>query len=290
MAAAAPDDFARKLDLLLKTLSISRGRLAQEAGMDKSLVGRWVSGAVRPSALNLEKVTAALARRRPGLTLLDWDQPFDAFAETFGGIRNAVAPDQMPALHFPFDVVTPARAEIAKHGDRYTGFYWIWRKSFGRPGRMARLVFRIAPKDGLLEAREAAPGFEYRGWALLMLNRLYVMLTEDGFEGMSYMIANAGRPPKAQILHAAYLGASSDGLLTPKAAPAVLTRVQDLTGNEAEDEAIYQAMKAESGFIDLSQVPDRVRAFLDRDFGPSAFAEGGPDMVTAPPSDVDSLD
>jgi hypothetical protein len=290
MPSAAPDDFARKLDLLLKTLSISRGRLAQEAGLDKSLVGRWVSGAVRPSALNLEKVTAALARRRPGLTMLDWDQPFDAFAETFGGIRNAVPPDQLPALRFPFDVVTPARAEIAKRGGRYTGFYWIWRKSFGRPGRMARLVFRIAPKEGLLEVREGAPGFEHLGWGLLMLNRLYCMLSEDGFEGMSFMITNAGRQPRAQVLHAAYLGASSDGLLTPKAAPAVLTRAADLTGDEAADEARYQAMKAESGFIDPSGVPARVLAFLDRDFGPAAFAMGGPDMVTAPPPDVDSLD
>jgi hypothetical protein len=30
-----------------------------------------------------------------------------------------------------------------------------------------------------------------------------------------------------------------------------------------------------------------VLAFLDRDFGPRAFAEGGADMVTAPPSDMD---
>ena len=78
-------DLASKLDLLLKALSISRGRLAQEAGVDKSLVGRWVAGSVSPSPHNLEKVTAALARRSPGFTMLDWDRPFDAFAAHFGG-------------------------------------------------------------------------------------------------------------------------------------------------------------------------------------------------------------
>jgi len=280
---AAPD-FALKLDLLLKALSISRGRLAQEAGLDKSLVGRWVAGTVSPSSHNLEKVTAALARRSPGFTMLDWDRPFEAFAGHFGGIDAATAtPDA--ALVFAHDVVTAARAETAKRGARYTGFYWLYRRSFGRSGKLSRLAFRIAPRDGLLEVREGAPGFEHLGWGLLMLNRLYCMLSEEGFEGMSFMITNAGRQPKAQVLHATYMGAASDGLLTPKAAPCALVRAGDLTGDAGEDEAIYQQMKADSGLVQPEEMPPQVLAFLERDFGPKAFAEGGAEMVTAPPSE-----
>ena len=280
---AAPD-FARKLDLLLKALSISRGRLAQEAGLDKSLVGRWVAGSVSPASHNLEKVTAALARRSPGFTMLDWDRPFEGFAAHFGGFDPAPAlPDV--ALVFPYDVVTPARAETAKRGARYTGFYWLYRRSFGRPGKLSRLAFRIAPLDGLLEVREGAPGFEHLGWGLLMLNRLYCMLSEQEFEGMSFMITNAGRQPKAQVLHATYMGAASDGLLTPKAAPCALVRAGDLTGDAGEDEAIYQRMKAASGLVQPEDVPRHVLVFLDRDFGPRAFAAGGAEMVTAPPSE-----
>lgn len=277
-------DFARKLDLLLKALSISRGRLAQEAGVDKSLVGRWVAGSVSPASHNLEKVTAALAQRSPGFTMLDWDRPFDAFAANFGGIAPA---EVLPAmgLMFPYDVVTPARAETAKRGARYTGFYWLYRRSFGRPGKLSRLAFRIAPRDGLLEVREGAPGFEHLGWGLLMLNRLYCMLSEQGFESMSFMITNAGRQPKAQVLHATYMGAASDGMLTPKAAPCALVRARDLTGDAAEDEAVYQRMKAEGGLVTPEDIPPDVLAFLDRDFGPRAFAEGGAEMLTAPPSE-----
>jgi transcriptional regulator with XRE-family HTH domain len=280
----AVPDFAAKLDLLMKALSISRGRLAQEAGVDKSLVGRWVAGSVSPSAHNLEKVTAALAQRRPGFTMLDWDRPAEAFAAHFGGIALT---EDLPgvALVFPYDVVTPARSETAKRGDRYTGFYWIYRRSFGRPGKLSRLVFRIAPRDGLLEVREGAPGFEHLGWGLLMLNRLYCMLSEQGFEGMSFMITNAGRQPKAQVLHATYMGAASDGLLTPKAAPCALVRAGDLTGDAGEDEAIYQRMKAESGLVQPEDIPPLVLEFLDRDFGPKAAAMGGAEMVTAPPSE-----
>ncbi len=283
---ALTPDFATKLDHLLKALSISRGRLAQEAGLDKSLVGRWVAGKVRPSALNLEKATAALARRQKGFSILDWDRSLPDFVARFGG---AVVGAQGPGMVFHADVLTHARAEISQRGDRYTGFYWIYRKSFGRPGRQGRLAVCIRPRDGLLEIIEGAPGFEYRGWGLLLANRLYAMFTDDAAEVMAYMIANAALPPKAKVLHAIFLGVSSDGQLTPKSAPAVLLRAGDLTGDPAADAATYLQMKANGGQIDPKDVPPRVRTFLDRDFGATAFAMGGPDMVTAPPTEDDDF-
>lgn len=63
--------FSRKLDLVLKALSLSRGRLAAQLGVDKSLAGRWASGAVTPSAHNLENLTRLVASHRPGFSLLD---------------------------------------------------------------------------------------------------------------------------------------------------------------------------------------------------------------------------
>jgi hypothetical protein len=92
------------------------------------------------------------------------------------------------------------------------------------------------------------------------------------------------------VLHAVFLGVSSDGQLTPKAAPAMLVRAGDLTGDAAQDAATYAAMMAEGGFVDAADVPVAVRAYLERDFGPRAFAEGGADMVTAPPTLTDDLD
>ena len=61
--------FHEKLDLILKALSMSRGRLAAELGVDKSLVGRWVSGVVHPSALNLENLTRLISGRCPVVRL-----------------------------------------------------------------------------------------------------------------------------------------------------------------------------------------------------------------------------
>lgn len=45
---AGADHFDDKHTLVLKALSISRGRLAAEVGADNSVVGRWDSGAVTP--------------------------------------------------------------------------------------------------------------------------------------------------------------------------------------------------------------------------------------------------
>ena len=283
--------FARKLDVVLKALSMSRGRLAQEAGLDKSLVGRWVAGTVSPSAHNLEKVTAAIARRHAGFTMLDWDKPLTALAEKLGGtVEAAPLPSGVlppGTLTFPYDVTGPARVETARRGDEYCGFYWLYRRSLGRPGKWARLAFLIRKKEGLLELREGAPGFEHRGWGLLMLNRLYGMVAEEKFESMSFMITNAGQQPKARVIQAAFLGVSSDGLLTPKAAPMVLVRAADVTEDLAADEVTYAAFKEQGGIVPVEEIPPKVLAFLNREFGPTAFAAGGADVIAATPPEFD---
>lgn len=283
--------FARKLDLVLKALSMSRGRLAQEAGLDKSLVGRWVSGQVIPSAHNMERLTAAIAKRVAGFSLLDWDRPLASLAEKVGGTVDAPA---LPAgalppgtLTFPFDITGPARIETARRGDEYCGFYYNYRSAFGRPGRFARIATLIRPRDGLLEVRKGAVGFEHRGWGLLMLNRLYIMQCEEKFEAMGFMITNAGQQPKARCLSGIILGVSSEGLLMPKAAPFLMMRQGDLTGDDAADLATYEAMKLGAGVVERAEVPEVALAHITRDFGPRAFAEGGSDIITAPFVDLD---
>jgi hypothetical protein len=50
-------NFPAKLDLVMKALSFSRGRLAADLGVDKSVVARWATGAVSPSDHNLAALT-----------------------------------------------------------------------------------------------------------------------------------------------------------------------------------------------------------------------------------------
>lgn len=75
---------AAKLELILKALSITRGRAAAEIGVDKPLMGRWVSGTVHPSARNLERLTVWIAGYHEGFSLLDWDVDIATLAKRFG--------------------------------------------------------------------------------------------------------------------------------------------------------------------------------------------------------------
>lgn len=104
---AAPD-FARKFGLVLKALNLSRGRLAQTVGIDKSVVSRWASGTQVPTDHNLSLLTEAIARYKPEFTRLDWELGDEAFAARLG-IAPAAA--EMPAL--APDLALPDRPSIA---------------------------------------------------------------------------------------------------------------------------------------------------------------------------------
>jgi adenylate cyclase len=77
-------EFAHKLGLVLKACNLSRGRLAQTVGVDKSVVSRWVSGGQAPTDHNLALLTEAVGRHRPGFGRADWDLACAAFAARLG--------------------------------------------------------------------------------------------------------------------------------------------------------------------------------------------------------------
>jgi TolB-like protein len=82
MAAIA--DFAHKFGLVLKACNLSRGRLAQTVGIDKSVVSRWASGVQVPTDHNLTLLTEAVGRHRRGFARADWDLASPAFALRLG--------------------------------------------------------------------------------------------------------------------------------------------------------------------------------------------------------------
>lgn len=59
-------DFAALFRLALLALGLSKTRAAALLSVDKSLVGRWAAGAVRPTQHNLTRITALVAGRSKG--------------------------------------------------------------------------------------------------------------------------------------------------------------------------------------------------------------------------------
>ncbi len=267
--------FASKLDLALKALSMSRARMAADLAVDKSLVGRWASGKVMPSAHNLARLTALIADRRPGFTLLDWDRDIDAFAQALG-----VEPDVRTQA---FDWVPPAIFAEAVQGVGARGWVYegIWRStrpSSDLPGRFLHDHCLIRRGDnGLLSFKTGVEGVSFEGWAMLLQHQLFSIAADRAHGTLLFSIFNGVARQKAQVLDGITLACLRDAGGSPAASSCVLERVADLTGDADEDDRRYEAFIKAQGFplAPEGSVPEAVRAHLTREADPASMGLGG---------------
>lgn len=266
--------FGERLSLALKTVNLSPAALGAAVGVDKSVVSRWLAGKVRPSGHNLTRIAIEIARHRPGFTTLAFDGPDEAFHQAINLAAPLAAPWAAPhaagaaapdtsVLPVPYDLVNTARNEVLRRGDEYFGHYDAYYWSFTQPGRIARLAVMLRPALGLIEMRYGARGFEFRGWALLLQNRLYVQLAEMRHDAMLYMVTNAGQQPQARLISGIILG-PSDGNLMPTASGLVLARAGGISGRPEADDRDFETRADGDPFAGGAEAPGDVRALLDR--------------------------
>ena len=67
------DGFPDKLRLVMEHLNFSRVGLASKLGVDKSVIGRWLSGVNQPTNHNLTRLTDCVRERVAGFTLAHWN-------------------------------------------------------------------------------------------------------------------------------------------------------------------------------------------------------------------------
>jgi adenylate cyclase len=103
-------DFGQKLGVVLKAINLSRSRLAQTVGVDKSVVSRWASGVQAPTDHNLSLLTEAINRHVPGFARVDWELASEAFAARLGlggsssmGGAALALPDRPSIAVLPFE-------------------------------------------------------------------------------------------------------------------------------------------------------------------------------------------
>ena len=87
-AQTISEAFSRKIGLVLKALSTTRGQLASDLGVDKSVVGKWLTGAATPSAYNMSRLSQLIARSSPGFSNLDWERDLDGLTDVLGVSRT----------------------------------------------------------------------------------------------------------------------------------------------------------------------------------------------------------
>lgn len=269
--------FSAKFTLVLKSLSISRARLAADLSVDKSVVGRWATGASRPSDHNLARLTLLVAERLRGFSVLDWDRPVGDFAALFG-VAAAAAPAGLP-----LPLLGLIRDTTALRGRAYEGFFRSTRPFVMQPGRFLHdhSMLRLEA-DGLLSVRIGTAGTFVEGWMLPLHNQLFCIAADVTSGALLYAIFNGVAAVRAQILDGLVLAPSLDPGRTPTAYAMVSERIGDLSDDRAADDARFAELAASDPLAPEGSVPDALRDHLLRDVGPAAHALGGEMLLQLP--------
>jgi hypothetical protein len=281
------ETFARKLELVLKVFSMSRARLAADLGVDKSVVGRWVSGAVQPSAHNLSLLSALIAQRIPGFSTLDWDRTLAAFAEFIGADLDAAAGHAAPPgsalAGLPIVGMDQFLATTSLRGAAYEGFYRTTRPYILAPGRFIHdhAMVRV-DSNGLMRLRIGAGGTIADGWILPAGNQLFAVTVDVISGAVLFGVFYGVASPKADVVDGLVLAPSLDVGRTPAAYPMLLERIEDLSGDLAADDSRFVELAARDPVAPEGSITEAVRQHLCGDFGPAAAALGGDLLLRLP--------
>jgi transcriptional regulator with XRE-family HTH domain len=269
-------DFPTRLRLVMKALSLSRGRLAAELRLDKSVISRWLSGQNAPSGHNLANLTERVAARRPGFTLLDWEADLETLGAKLGVGAAPPSPNAPLDGWLPDDVLREARTMSALRGDAYTGLWRTTRPAISQPGAFTRDVAMIRrAENGFLAFRLGIEDMRYEGWAFLTQTQLFAVGADAGTGMFVFTIFNAVLRHRAEVLDGIALGLQRVGGGSPVATAVLMERVGVLSGDQDVDDAAFEALMLPDPFLSQDEVPAELRARLMPDIGPRALAEGG---------------
>ena len=197
------EPFSAKLSFVLKAFSMTRGRLAADMGVDKSVVGRWITGAVAPSEHNLMLLTEQFARRAPGFTSLSWERNLAELAELIGADAGAVltAVPTLATQGLPLAILDQIRATTALRGAAYQGFFRSTRPFVLQPGRFLHDHGMIRLDDtGLLSLRMGTGGHMAEGWMLPVHNQLFCIAADVTSGALLFGIFNGVATARAEVI------------------------------------------------------------------------------------------
>ena len=278
------DDYPSRLLLALKALSISRGRLASELAVDKSVISRWLSGRQAPTGQNLANLTALVAGHRPGFSLLDWESDLETLSAKLGVASEGANPAWGPlAAWLPVPVLRETKTLTDLRGDAYEGHWRTTRPAIGQPGRFvhdACLIRRA--ENGILTTRIAVEDMRFEGWTFMTQTQLFSVLSEPLTGMFTFSIFNAVLRHRAEVLDGISMGLQRVGGGSPAAMGCLMERVGFLTGDPAADDAAFEAAAQADPLAPEGSIPPEVAARLMPDVSPTALAAGGMAILHMP--------
>jgi hypothetical protein len=278
--------FCEKLRLVLKMLSMSAAELASSLGTDKSAISRWLKGSVRPSAHNLSRLSALVARRVEGFRTLDWERDPEDLAEMFG-----VAPGTIPAIRasrpaqgLPIAIWDQLITAAALRGKAYEGFFRTTRAIPQMPGRFMHGHVMIRRDEiGLLRVTMGTGDtIMIDGWLLPMQGQLYCIAADVTSGTMLFGVFNGVGAARVDVFDGLVLNPGFGVERTPTAMAMICERVGDLSGDrEAEDRRLAELL-TQPPLAAEGSIPEHIERHLVRDFGPEQLALGGDWLLTMP--------
>lgn len=271
-------DFAVLFRLALLALGLSKARAAALLAVDKSLVGRWAAGTVRPTEHNLTRITTLVSDHIEGFSLQDWSREPDDFARLVGIdpvlARSGAASSTVGGV--TLTCVAQAREETERRGAGYEGFWRTTRPSVVMEGRLFHDYGMIRRgQSGLLEVTMGGAGLAFNGWALPLEGNLFMMLDSAvGFTPL-FLLFRGVALPKVTQLDGLLLLATLDATRTPAALPILAECIGDLSGDVEADMAQCREMSQQDPFQDEADIDPGIRDYLLRDVGPQAARAGG---------------
>lgn len=273
--------FADQLTATLKALALSRGRLASELAVDKSVVSRWLSGASAPGNHNMARLTTLVARHAPGFTMLDWELPEAELLARLGvsplpgtGKTPPSAPD-----FAGLPVVAGARRDTLVRGQRYCGVWRLTRPMMARPDEFVCEHLEIWRDGDWLKgcvhnivAELPVVGMVADGQLMLFISVQNSLVT---------LLFNRLDEPLVDQVDGLILSPTVANDRTPAASRIVAERIgaADLADDERDD--LIAAHAAERRVLTADALPDGLAALLLPDCGPRARAEGGERLLRA---------
>jgi hypothetical protein len=237
----APADLSLKLDFALKQANMSKGRLAADAHVDKSLVGRWARGLIVPSEHNLTVVTEILARKFPGFNLASWHWPMEAFAASLGGALAfdrprppAPAAAAAPAANFLARSFTESLATMTGERRSCLGIYLGFRHSLSMAGRLICDVYVVWREGEAVLFKQLGVAFGHAGPVCVLRSQVYLIGDDiNVINGIFFALligVFGGRAVRMDGLIMTVAGGIR--VNTPSATAIVLQRIADLPEGE----------------------------------------------------------
>jgi hypothetical protein len=242
----APTDLFVKLDLALKRANMSKGRLAVEASVDKSLVGRWARGIVVPSEHNLAIVTKILARRFSEFDLTSWQMPMEAFALSIGGPfppasspPGALPPEASAAVapvprNFLARSFAESAATMGREGRNCLGVYLGFRHGLSMGGRLICDLYVIWREGDALCFKQFGVAFGHGGPVYVLRSQVYLIGDDlDVINSLYFAILIGVLGGRAVRMDGIMLTvAGNHRLNTPSSTAIVMQRIADLPSGD----------------------------------------------------------